>query len=70
MLFRSAYKNKIRYQTFGTYAILKDGEWMQKGEMGRFGCDSNVNGDWETQWFEIFNAIPDDHWIVVVDCHI
>jgi len=65
-----AYKNKIRYQTFGTYAILKDGEWMQKGEMGWFGCDSNVNGDWETQWFEIFNSIPDDHWIVVVDCHI
>lgn len=65
-----AYKNKIRYQTFGTYAILKDGEWMQKGEMGWFGCDSNVNGEWETQWFEIFNSIPDDHWIVVVDCHI
>ena len=65
-----AYKNKIRYQTFSTYAILKDGEWMQKGEMGLFGCDSNVNDDWETQWFEIFNSIPDDHWIVVVDCHI
>ena len=65
-----AYKNKIRYQTFGTYAILTDGEWMQKGEMGWFGCDTNVNGEWETKWFEIFNSIPDDHWIVVVDCHI
>ena len=65
-----AYKDKIRYQTFGTYAILKDKQWLQKGDMGWWGCDSNVDSDWETKWFEIFNSIPDDHWIVVVDCHI
>lgn len=65
-----AFKNKVRYQLFGTYAILQDDNWMQKGEMGWFGCDSNVDSDWETKWFEIFDSIPDDHWIVVVDCHI
>ena len=65
-----AYKDKIRYQMFGTYAILKDNQWIQKGDMGWWGCDSNVDADWETKWFEIFNSIPDDHWIVVVDCHI
>lgn len=65
-----AFKEKVKYDTFGTYAIVKDGKWIQKGEMGWFGCSSNEEASWETKWFELFDSVPDDHFVVLVDCHI
>lgn len=53
-----------------TYAMLINGEWYQKGEMGWFGISSNENPDWKSSFKELFDNIPDDKWLTVVDCHI
>lgn len=64
------FKQAKRYQMFGTYAMIKDNHWYAKGDMGWWGCDSNVDTTWDQKWFELFDSIPDSHWVVVVDCHI
>ena len=54
------------------FAFLKDGEWVEKGEMGWFGCVSNekLKYDWSAQFRDMFEALPDDTLISMVDCHI
>lgn len=52
------------------FAVLKDGVWMAEGVMGWWACVSNQDEDWSTRFQRIFDSIPDDHWLTVVDCHI
>jgi hypothetical protein len=55
-----------------TWAVVKDGIWSEKGEMGWFGMSSgDMNeGDWETIVDKVIADLPDTAWIAVVDCHI
>jgi hypothetical protein len=53
-----------------SFALLVNGEWHEKGEMGWWACVSNEKEDWQTEFDRLFAAIPDDKWLVVVDCHI
>jgi len=55
---------------FSTYAVLKDGEWLAKGEMGMWGIDSNVDEEWVNKKVSIFENLDEDDVITVVDCHI
>ena len=54
------------------FALLKDGVWYEKGEMGWFAIVTN--GKDENQWAEEFkkliNELPDDTLLSVYDCHI
>ena len=52
--------------------MIKDGKWYQKGDMGWFGMSSNeVSPDeWEATVSKMIADLPEDHEIVVVDCHI
>lgn len=54
------------------YAVVKDGKWIGKGEMGWFGMSSgDINqGDWNRKVNELLDSLPDDTPITVVDCHI
>lgn len=60
------------YHPFDTFAVIKDGEWFEEGEMGSFAHVANrkSTGEWysELQW--LWDEISDDHVVVVVDCHI
>ena len=60
------------YHPFGTFAILKDGVWYEKGEMGWFACVSNEKdpGEWCGEVQQLWDEIPDDRMLVLVDCHI
>lgn len=56
------------------YAILTaDGRWMAPGRMGWFGMSTDEVGDRIGYW-EASNAyiesLPDDAWLIAVDCHI
>lgn len=55
-----------------TFALLKDGEWREKGEMGWFGMSSNEKDevDWSNELIGIIEQLPDDTQISVYDCHI
>lgn len=66
------YIAKARDSAIETYAVLKDGEWYQRGEMGWFGMSSNEMPDdeWNKKFNELIDSLPDDTRLTVVDCHI
>lgn len=76
--FSNKYPNKGTYAqaqcAFSTYAVLKDGEWIAKGEMGWFGMSSESSEDgkqFELSFHDNFiKDLPEDAFLCVVDCHI
>lgn len=62
-------KNPV-YGALGTYAVVKDGEWKGKGEMGWFGSSSNEDESWGEQFEKIIESVLPEEYIVMVDCHI
>lgn len=56
-----------------TFAILHEGEWVARGEMGWFGClrDEQVpEEEWPAKWREFVLALPAGTRLTVVDCHV
>jgi len=69
---REEYSQKRRNSALSTYAIVKDGEWFQKGEMGWWGMSSDemTQEEWNKKQTEMFDELPDDTLISIIDCHI
>jgi hypothetical protein len=68
------FAEKARAQAVPGFATLTlDGRWMAPGRMGWFAStdatDSTRIGYWEAANGYI-NALPDDAWLIAVDCHI
>jgi hypothetical protein len=55
-----------------TFAIIKDGIWYEKGTMGWFAFVSNEKPqtDWNNQFNEILQGLPDNTLLSLYDCHI
>jgi hypothetical protein len=72
------YKDKETYakcsSSFSMWAVVKDGVWYEKGNMGWWAMSSETNDeavDWEMNFFDRFiKDLPEDTLITVVDCHI
>lgn len=58
--------------SFVPFAVLKDGKWYEKGEMGWFGISTNEMSEtkWTAQVAQMINELPDDTLISIYDCHI
>lgn len=58
----------------GTFAhVTKDGEWLEKGQMGWWGIvteEKHSEEDWDEAQRELLKFVDDNDWLVVVDCHI
>lgn len=69
---REAYIEQKRNGALATFAILKDGQWGERGSMGWWGMVSNEedHAEWDRKFNEMFDALPDDTMISIVDCHI
>ncbi len=67
---RDTYIQNNKISSVSTFAILKDGEWLEKGKMGWFACVSDEKLDWNKNYLDLLNEIPDDKYLTVVDCHI
>ena len=69
---REAYVERARRQSITTFAVVKDGKWYQRGDMGWWGATSNEMSD--SEWYEQFQKLladlDDDTVLTVVDCHI
>lgn len=61
-----------RKAAFSTFAVLKDGKWYERGEMGWWACVSNEMSDdeWHEKFGELVRGLPGDTLISIVDCHI
>ena len=69
---RDTYVEQAERNAVKTFAILKDGKWYERGDMGWWGCVSDVmdSNDWDELYFQLLESIPDDTLLTVVDCHI
>lgn len=69
---REKFVERASNDSFTPYAVLKDGEWYSKGEMGWFGMSSDdIDTDtWNERVWELLRDLPEDTLITAVDCHI
>lgn len=69
---RAEFVEHARRHAISTYAVLKDGQWYQRGDMGWFGMSSNEKpeDDWDKEFEALLNSLPDDTMLSIVDCHI
>lgn len=71
-LSREDFIKRSEFEGVSTFAILHDGKWIEKGDMGWFGCvsDEKEAGDWQSTYLKVLSSIPEDNYLIVVDCHI
>lgn len=69
---RADYIEQARRSRVVTFAVLKDGQWYEKGEMGWWGMVSNEKdqSEWNNQFYELLESLPDNTLLSVYDCHI
>lgn len=55
-----------------TFAVIKDGKWYERGQMGWWACVSNEEDpdDWNKKFDELIDNLSDDTYLALVDCHI
>jgi hypothetical protein len=69
---REEYVNDARQGALATFAVIKDGKWYQRGEMGWWGVVTKEKdrNEWLTQFSNMIDSLPDDTLLTIVDCHI
>ena len=69
---REAAVERGRRSALVPFAVVKDGQWHERGSMGWFAMVSDEkNPDaWELEVSALFDNLPPDTWVAVVDCHI
>lgn len=56
----------------GTFAVLYNGEWYERGSMGWWGAvhDEKEDDIWDAEFKKLLASISDNTLLTVVDCHI
>ena len=69
---RAAYVQEARDAAFSTFAVIKDGKWYERGEMGWWGAVRGEKNEqqWGAEFSKLIDNLPDDTMLTVVDCHI
>lgn len=69
---RDKYIEKAERDTLVTHALIKDGKWYEKGEMGWFAriADEKKDDQWTNEFDNLIAGLSDDTLLTVVDCHI
>jgi hypothetical protein len=72
MVSREEFMQKARDNALITFAVLKDGEWYERGEMGWWGMVHNEQdkNTWAQEFNKLLEELPDDAILNIVDCHI
>lgn len=67
-----ALKGDIDGEIEPTFAVVKDGKWYEKGNMGWWGTvrDEKETDKWEKEFKKLIDNIPDSETLVLLDCHI
>lgn len=69
---KEEYIRKHGESALSTYALVVNGKWYERGEMGWFGISSNEKD--EDKWYDEFSTIiaqcDEDEQVSLVDCHI
>ena len=59
-------------ESFVPFAVVKNGIWHERGEMGWWACVANEKGreEWNSIVKKLLDETDDDELITIVDCHI
>jgi hypothetical protein len=59
-------------KSVSTFAVIKDGKWYEKGNMGWFASVSNAKeqGEWNEEFTKLLETLDEEEWLSVFDCHI
>lgn len=66
------YAQDCRNNALVPYALVKDGKWYGKGEMGWWGMssDDKDEAEWAEEVSRLYDDLPPDTMLTLVDCHI
>lgn len=69
---RQEYLQKCTKRVMVPFAVLKDGDWYEKGKMGWWATVSNAmeEDEWNEHFQELIADLPADTLLTAVDCHI
>jgi hypothetical protein len=69
---RDVFLEQARDSALVTFAVIKDGIWYEQGSMGWWGmvADEKDKGEWSRQFAALFDSLPPETEVAVVDCHI
>lgn len=72
LLPREEYVQGARDRAVCPFAVLENGVWHEKGKMGWFGIalDEKEQSAWNAEFNRMFDALPDETLLTIVDCHI
>lgn len=72
LLTRKQYIKRAGDNSATPFAILKDGKWYEKGEMGWWGMVSNEKDkhSWNEEFHKLMRDLDPNTLLTVVDCHI
>lgn len=69
---REVYVRRCGNHALVPHAIVKDGKWHERGEMGWWGTVSNEKDqdEWDAEVQRLYDDLPDETMLTLVDCHI
>ena len=69
---KEEYAQKGYDKAVSTYAVVKDGVWYQKGEMGWFGMsnDTSTQEEWNAELNKLIDSVDDETMFTLIDAHI
>lgn len=66
---KEEYIQTAKAQAYTTFAVVKDGKWYDRSEMGWWGCVSNED-EWCNKFHTLIHDLPDETLLSVYDYHI
>lgn len=69
---RDEFVAKAGQSAISTFAVILDGKWYERGEMGWCAVVSNEKDQdqWDEEFSKLLESVPDDTLLTLVDCHI
>lgn len=66
------YAQRARKRAFGSFAVVKDGKWYERGGMGWWGIvhDEKDEDAWLEEFAKLTDSLSDDTLLSMYDCHI
>ena len=69
---KETYAQRCADSALMTFAIVKNGQWYERGKMGWWACvsDEMDRDEWAERFNALIDGLPEDTLVTVVDCHI
>lgn len=68
----AAFIQRASERAYSPYAVVRNGEWRAKGDMGWFGMSSDkvAQSDWNAIISTLIDALDPNERLTILDCHI